>query len=135
MDWTRFPKNCDFSLLARKEPDFSLEKHLAAISEEFTKQLGMQVSVREIRKSNKTPIESAFLKSETIWKELVLENTVPQNGLEQVANLKIKLEVDTLPPLGFQTEEKLLLNPFSFYVKCFTLPGLFAGKMHALFVP
>jgi len=26
----------------------------------------------------------------------------------------------------------LLLKPFSFYVKCFSLPDLFAGKMHAL---
>jgi hypothetical protein len=37
-----------------------------------------------------------------------------------------------VPPVGFETEEKLLLRPFSFYVKCFTLPNLFAGKMHAL---
>jgi hypothetical protein len=46
--------------------------------------------------------------------------------------VKIKFEVDTLPPLGFDTEEKLLLQPFSFYVKCFALPDLFAGKLHAL---
>jgi hypothetical protein len=26
----------------------------------------------------------------------------------------------------------LLTRPFSFYVKCFSLPDLFAGKMHAL---
>ena len=36
------------------------------------------------------------------------------------------------PPLDFTTEERLLLKPFSFYIKCFTLPDLFAGKMHAL---
>lgn len=42
------------------------------------------------------------------------------------------LEVDTLPPLGFATEEKLLFQPFSFYVKCFSLSDLFAGKLHAL---
>jgi hypothetical protein len=42
------------------------------------------------------------------------------------------LEVDREPPLGFETEEKLLLRPFSFYVKCFTLSSLFAGKVHAL---
>jgi len=46
--------------------------------------------------------------------------------------LKIKIEVDRQPPLDFKTEEKLLLRPFSFYVKCFTKPSLFAGKMHAL---
>jgi len=46
--------------------------------------------------------------------------------------LKIKFEVDTDPPLGFQTEEKLLLDPYSVHVKCFSLPDLYAGKMHAL---
>lgn len=40
--------------------------------------------------------------------------------------------MDTCPPLNFKTEEKLLLKPFSFYVKCFSVPNLFAGKMHAL---
>ena len=34
--------------------------------------------------------------------------------------------------VGFETEEKLLLRPYSFYVKCFTISNLFAGKMHAL---
>ena len=67
-----------------------------------------------------------------MWRELVLEEIIPQHGLSQVARIKIKIEVDTLPPPGFDTEEKLLLKPFSFYVKCFTLPDLFAGKMHAL---
>jgi hypothetical protein len=94
--------------------------------------LGLKVSVNEKKKTIQNNIESAFLKSETVWKELVLEDIIPQNGLGQVANIKIKLEVDREPPLGFKTEEKLLLNPFSFYVKCFTLPDLFAGKMHAL---
>src|SRR5665213_3711000 len=92
----------------------------------------MKVSVRERQKTNQSNIGSAFLKSETIWKELVLEDIIPQNGLDQVANIKIKLEVDTRPLLGFETEERLLLKPFSFYVKCFTLSDLFAGKMHAL---
>jgi hypothetical protein len=79
-----------------------------------------------------TNIESAFLKSETIWKELVLDGILPQQGMGQVANIKIKIEIDKRPPLGFDTEEKLLTQPFSFYVKCFALPDLFAGKMHAL---
>ena len=61
-----------------------------------------------------------------------MEGVIPQNGLKEVANIKIKIEVDSEPPLGFATEEKLLLQPFSFYVKCLSLPNLFAGKMHAL---
>ena len=52
--------------------------------------------------------------------------------MNQKPSIKIKLEVDREPPLGFTTEENLLIKPVSFYVKCFTLPHLFAGKMHAL---
>jgi predicted nucleotidyltransferase component of viral defense system len=126
----RFSEDLDFSLLAI-DPEFSLTKYQDAIIAEFGA-LGMQVTIREKQKANKTNIDSAFLKSETIWKELVLEQIIPQSGLNQVANITIKIEVDREPPLGFETEEKLLLKPFSFYVKCFTLPNLFAGKMHAL---
>nr|WP_295864621.1 nucleotidyl transferase AbiEii/AbiGii toxin family protein [uncultured Chitinophaga sp.] len=126
----RFSEDLDFSLLD-KNPDFSFEKYLDAVVSEFDT-VGMQVSVREKTKTNKSHIESAFLKSQTIWKELVLEQVIPQKGLDSVAHITIKMEVDTLPPLGFLTEEKLLLRPFSFYVKCFTINDLFAGKMHAL---
>jgi predicted nucleotidyltransferase component of viral defense system len=126
----RFSEDLDFSLL-QPDPDFSLDKYLDAIQTEF-QALGMQVSIKEKKKSKDTHVDSAFLKSETIWRELVLEGIIPQSGLSQQASIKIKLEVDTVPPIGFETEEKLMLRPFSFYVKCFTLPNLFAGKMHAL---
>ncbi|HEY9048173.1 MAG TPA: nucleotidyl transferase AbiEii/AbiGii toxin family protein [Ohtaekwangia sp.] len=126
----RFSEDLDFSLL-EVNPDFSLDKYLEAIHHEF-ESLGMQVSVKEKNKTNKNNIESAFLKAETVWRELVLEDVAKQIGLNDKPNIKIKLEVDIKPPLGFQTEEKLLFRPFSFYVKCFALPYLFAGKMHAL---
>ena len=125
----RFFENLDFSLL-KTNPLFSLENYLDSIQTEF-KSSGMAVSIRE-RQQNNTPIDSAFLKSETIWKELVLEDILGQKILYEKATLKIKLEVDTQPLLGFETEEKLLLRPFSFYVKCYSLKDLFAGKMHAL---
>lgn len=32
----------------------------------------------------------------------------------------------------FDTEQRLLLQPYSFMTRCFTLPDLFAGEMHAL---
>ncbi|MBL7760074.1 MAG: nucleotidyl transferase AbiEii/AbiGii toxin family protein [Sediminibacterium sp.] len=126
----RFSEDLDFSLL-EVNPKFSLEPYLEGIVTEFGA-LGMTVSVKEKIKTSQTNIDSAFLKSETTWKELVLENIIPQAGLNIRPNIKIKLEVDTAPPLGFETEEKLLLKPFSFYVKCFSSPDLFAGKMHAL---
>ena len=126
----RFSEDLDFSLL-EVNPDFSLEPYFAAVITEF-EATGIKVSIREKDKRIKTSIESAFLKSETIWKELVLEDIVQQAGIKSNKFIKIKIEVDCVPPLGFKTEEKLLLRPFSFYVKCFTRSNLFAGKMHAL---
>lgn len=126
----RFSEDLDFSLL-EVNPDFSLQPYLDGIVTEF-KATGMEVSVKEKIKTKQTNIDSAFLKSETVWKELVLEGVIPQAGLAIQPAIKIKLEVDTAPPMGFETEEKLLIKPFSFYVKCFALPDLFAGKMHAL---
>jgi predicted nucleotidyltransferase component of viral defense system len=126
----RFSEDLDFSLL-QAEQDFSLKKYQDAIVNEFAA-LGMNVSISEKHKVKQNNINSAFLKSETLWRELKLETIIPQIGLDTKVNIKIKIEVDTEPPLNFKIEEKLLLQPFAFYVRCFTLPDLFAGKMHAL---
>jgi predicted nucleotidyltransferase component of viral defense system len=126
----RFSEDLDFSLLA-PNPDFSLTPYFSKIVEEF-QSLGLNVRIREKDKRIKTQVESAFLKSETIWQELVLEDLVKQHGISSNKTIKIKIEIDRLPPLGFSTEEKLLIRPYSFYVKCFTMPSLFAGKLHAL---
>lgn len=126
----RFSEDLDFSLL-EKNSDFSLEPYFATIITEF-EATGIKVSIREKNKTIKTAVESAFLKSETIWTELVLEDIVKQAGIQSNKSVKIKIEVDCKPPLGFETEEKLLIRPFSFYVKCFKLSSLFSGKLHAL---
>src|ERR1700761_660374 len=78
----RFSEDLDFSLLA-PDDSFSFKPYLEAIVTEFRSQ-GMEGSVREKEKAVDTNIESAFLKSETVWKELVLEGVLPQQGLEQV---------------------------------------------------
>ncbi|MFI5192599.1 MAG: nucleotidyl transferase AbiEii/AbiGii toxin family protein [Chitinophagales bacterium] len=126
----RFSEDLDFSLLA-PDPDFELQPYLDGMQEEFSA-LGISVRVMEKNKSNKTHVDSAFLKADTAWKELVLKDIIPQERTGSVPEIRIKLEVDTEPPPGFTTEENLLVKPFSFYVKCFSLPDLFAGKMHAL---
>lgn len=126
----RFSEDLDFSLL-EKNAEFSLDPFMKAILLEF-ESLGMKVSVRSKEKAKVSAIESAFLKSETLWNEFSLDEILLFNRSEEPINLKIKLEVDTQPPLGFYTEEKLLLKPISCYIKCFSLADLFAGKMHAL---
>lgn len=126
----RYSEDLDFSLL-ESDPDFNLEPYFPALLQEFDS-LGIQVSIREKKKSNQSSIDSAFLKAETVWKEIVLEDVLKQTGIRPGKSIKIKLEVDRNPPLNFSTEERLLLRPFSFYVKCFVQSSLFAGKMHAL---
>ena len=116
-----FSEDLDFSLL-RPDPDFSLQPYLQALEREFAA-LGIEVTIRQKTKQNRTAIVSAFLKPST---------TIVQLAFSGAGTLKIKLEVDTDPPLGFRTEEQLLLQPFACYVKCFSQPDLFAGKMHAV---
>lgn len=126
----RYSEDLDFSLL-QPDLDFSIEPYFKAILDEF-KSLGLTVRIVEKEKVKETAIDSAFLKAETIWKEIVLEDIIKETGVRSNKTLKIKIEVDKHPPLNFKTEEKLALRPFSFYVKCYTKPSLFAGKMHAL---
>lgn len=126
----RYSEDLDFSLL-QPDSNFSIEPYFKAILDEF-KSLGLNVSIKEKKKTKESAIDSAFLKAETIWQEIVLEDIIKQTGVRSNRTLKIKIEVDRRPPLNFTTEEKLLLKPFSFYVKCFTAPSLFSGKVHAL---
>lgn len=126
----RYSEDLDFSLL-KVDSAFSMEPYLKGMVAEL-ESLGVKVSVRAKNKTAVTAVDSAFLKPDTVWKELVLHNVIPQEQLRMRPEIKIKIEVDTAPPLGFATEEKLLLRPFAFYTKCFSLPDLFAGKMHAV---
>ena len=126
----RFSEDLDFSLLQKNE-DFEFDHYFKSIVDEF-QALGIKVSLNQKMKSMISTIDSAFLKSDTLWSELIFEDTIPQIKLSIKPSIKIKLEIDTNPPLRFGTENKLLTKPFSFYVNCLTLPDLFAGKMHAL---
>ncbi len=125
----RFSEDLDFSLL-EKNKDFDIEKYFPSVVSEF-EALGIEISLNKKSKSSETNIESAFLKNDTSIHTLNIE----AKGLENIHSgrkIKIKLEVDTNPPLKFQTESKTLLLPMTFNVRTMTLPNLYAGKMHAL---
>ena len=117
----RYSEDMDFTLL-KEDSSFNIESYFPAIIEEF-KALGRDVVITKKTKRNFGNVESAFLKDDTHVYNLAFQTE---------KSLKIKIEVDTQPPLGFMTEQKLLLQPFSFMTRCVTLPDLFAGKMHAL---
>ena len=117
----RYSEDLDFSLL-QKNPDFRLENYFQAIIDE-ARLLGRDVSITKKEKKTFGKVESAFLKDNT---------DVYDVEFQTEKSLKIKIEVDTNPPLQFNTEQKILMQPFSFTTRCFTLPDLYAGKMHAL---
>ncbi|MDQ1339111.1 MAG: hypothetical protein QG567_261 [Campylobacterota bacterium] len=125
----RFSEDLDFSLL-EKNREFDIEKYFPSVVNEF-EALGIEISLNKKSKSTDTNIESAFLKNDTSIHTLNIE----ANGLKNIHSgrkIKIKLEVDTNPPLKFQTESKTLLMPITFNVRTMTLPNLYAGKIHAL---
>lgn len=117
----RFSEDMDFSLLNADE-DFRFEDFFPAIIDEF-KAAGRHVEIAKKDKRSFGKVESAFLKDNTDVYDLKFQTE---------KSIKIKIEVDTCPPLKFQTEQRLLLLPYSFMTRCYTLPCLFAGKMHAL---
>lgn len=117
----RYSEDMDFSLM-EKNPDFTLETYFPSIIEE-ARLLGRTVTITKKDKRSFGKVESAFLKDNTDVYNLTFQTE---------KTIKIKIEVDTNPPLEFATEQKLLMLPFSFTTRCFTLPDLYAGKMHAL---
>lgn len=117
----RFSEDMDFSLL-QNNTDFDWTKYFPYIEQEFLS-LGRQVVITKKDKRTFGKVESAFLKDNTEVYNLQFQTE---------KSIKIKIEADTCPPLDFQTEQKLLMQPYSFYTRCFALPDLFAGKMHAL---
>ena len=117
----RFSEDMDFSLLQPNDA-FQFESYFPAVINEF-ELAGRKVEITKKDKRNFGKVESAFLKDTTDVYDL---------SFQTEKSLKIKIEVDVNPPLRFHTEQKLLMQPYSFMTRCFTLSDLFAGKMHAL---
>ncbi|HML79519.1 MAG TPA: nucleotidyl transferase AbiEii/AbiGii toxin family protein [Geobacter sulfurreducens] len=127
----RFSEDLDFSLL-EPSPDFNLARYTASLEEELSA-FGFNVRVEMVDKAVESAVQSAFLKANTRNELLVIESGGELAG--QVAAgqvLKVKIEVDTDPPTGFTTLTRYLLQPIPFAVRSYSLPDLFAGKMHAL---
>lgn len=117
----RFSEDMDFSLL-KPDDNFDFKNFFQPIIDQFVI-VGREVEITKKDKKSFGKVESAFLKDTT---------DVYDISFRTEKSIKIKIEVDTQPPLEFSTEHKLLLQPYSFMTRCFTLPCLFAGKMHAL---
>lgn len=117
----RFSEDLDFSLLSAND-SFDFTQYFQPVIDAFAL-VGRSVDITKKDKKIFGRVESAFLKDNT---------DVFDVSFQTDKSIKIKIEVDTRPPMKFQTEQKLLLQPQAFMTRCFTLPDLYAGKMHAL---
>jgi len=127
----RFSEDLGFSLLKKSE-GFDLADYGGSLKRELAS-FGFAVEMESRKKQPEAAVQSAFLKADTRTQTITVEfdkglvQKVPRNQV-----LKIKLEIDTDPPPGFSTEIRYLLRPVPFAVRTFSLPDLFAGKMHAV---
>ncbi len=125
----RFSEDLDFSLIT-PDANFDLSVYENVVIEALHS-FGFEVTI-QLKNSDNT-IKSAFLKGNTSQHLLNIE--APEDIVKTFGQgrlVKIKFEVDTQPPLDFESEKKTLLVPSPFTINTMTLPSLFAGKMHAI---
>jgi predicted nucleotidyltransferase component of viral defense system len=123
----RFSEDLDFSLI-QPESTFDFKKYFSAVKSEL-ELWGFEVSTEEKSKKNKSTIDSAFIKANTLIHLLKIDSNLKTH---KNAVMKIKLEIDQEPAIGFTSDLKYHLHPIPFSIKTMALPSLFAGKMHAL---
>ena len=127
----RFSEDLDFSLMT-PSAKFSFDTYSSALQKELNA-YGFDITFEPKQKTKDSAIKSAFLKGNT-YNQLIVIDASEQilSGINKQSVIKIKLEIDTNPPSDFDTEMKYLFSPVQFAVRSYTLPSLFAGKMHAL---
>lgn len=123
----RFSEDLAFSLM-KKNMDFSLKKYFNFIEEELNA-FGFEVELEKVEKPQTAKIDSAFIKANTMVQFIRIG--IPHET-QKNKKIQIKFEIDRDPPLGFDVESKLVLEPTPFYVQTYVKEDLFAGKMHAL---
>lgn len=117
----RYSEDLDFSLINKKGYAFS--ELINKLSYEL-KHYGFTAEIDRIKE--RSAVHSVFIKFKTIYRQLGIKTYADQK-------LSIKLEIDTSPPLGFNTTFETITDSFIFMVRSFDLPSLFATKLHACF--
>lgn len=127
----RFSEDLDFSLMS-PDPEFNLNMYLPLLEKELSS-YGFHFSVETKEKNHETAVLSAFVKGNTrehillCYADERLAGTVSGNEL-----IKIKFEIDTLPPSYASYERRFRLQPIPYEVNLYDMPSLFAGKIHAV---
>jgi hypothetical protein len=127
----RYSEDLDFSL-KNKNVDFSLGRYLPFL-ERGLNSYGFEMEAVQKVKMQPTNIQSAFLKGNTLIHLLqIAALSPPISGVPSNELIKIKIEIDSNPPIGAAYERKYRLLPQPYSVYLYDKPSLFAGKLHAL---
>lgn len=122
----RFSEDLDFTLL-KQNSEFRWKDYLEQVIRDVA-EFGYEMEIKDTE-DIKAPVRLAFLKDEAIGKILQLQYAGKTSILGKI---RIKLEIDTLPPSGSQYEVKYIDFPFLSPVTLQDPATLFAGKIHAL---
>lgn len=128
----RFSEDLDFTLLT-PNPKWSWKSYGEAVKSELSS-YGFDVTFKEQDKKTQTPIKSAFLKTPTVQEMLKIGvHSDLLKGVHRETMIRIKVEIDTDPPSGYEYEQKFLSEPVPVSIRCVSEESLFACKMHAAF--
>lgn len=129
-DLDRFSEDLDFTLL-KPDENFDFSSFLEGMRKELSS-FGFVMDVTKKSKNIETSIVSAFMKINTIELYLAIGEEAKAKKVIHNEKVQIKLEVDITPPPLARFENRLVLNPTSFYVLTLHKSDLFAGKMSAI---
>lgn len=126
----RFSEDLDFSLLI-KDKEFDLSKYFPVLKE-VVSSYGLDVDIELKNKTKDSYVQSAFLKGDTIEHFLLFYPNDLVEGINKNEKVKIKFEIDTMPPglATYETKYRLLPTPYG--VKLYDESSLFSGKIHAV---
>jgi predicted nucleotidyltransferase component of viral defense system len=122
----RFSEDLDFAL-CKADGAFVLAPYLAGVRRELAA-YGYELDIDDRSKAGQA-VRKAFLKDDSVGGLLRLNYALKAGPMRK---LRIKVEVDTKPPLGASYVMPILDYPFPAAIRVFDLSSLFAGKVHAL---
>lgn len=122
----RFSEDLDF-LLKHPDSGFRWQRHLESVRRDCVQE-GVDFEVQDKSKTG-TAVQKAFLKTDSIGRSLTLDLPFERY---QARKIRIKLEIDTNPPLGSTFTTNYITFPVTAPLTTQSLHSGFALKLHAL---
>ena len=123
----RFSEDLDFSLL-KPFPEFNLESYHEAIVDGFL-EYGIEVTVKKINKRMMTTVQTSNVVAKYQSLSHFCDDVGMKGNFHRDELLKIKFEIDTMPP-SFAVYEWVELD--SSRIRLYDFGSLFAGKVSAV---